>query len=170
MNGSDSQLPQPPEMKRRVAIYPMQLVGMTLIILIPVLALLGFFGQVEARASAASESFTVLAEYPERSRHRLFEVVTITITNVSPQAYDTVTVGISESYVASFAEVAFDIEVDRITPEAYVFELTDVQPGDSRIIGIELRADQYGQRDGFVHVSAPDAESVELAISTFVFP
>jgi hypothetical protein len=170
MHATESHLPQPPEMKRRVSIYPMQMVGMTLIILIPVLALLGFFGQVEARAAAASESFTVLAEYPERSRHRLFEVVTVTVTNVSQQPYDTVTVGISESYVASFAEVAFDIEVERITPEAYVFELTDFQPGDSRIIGIELRADQYGQRDGFVRVAALGAESVELAISTFVFP
>lgn len=170
MKSTEAMPPAPPEMKRRVTIYPMQALGMSLIALIPLLALLGVFGEVDQRISTTGASFTVQAEYPARTRHRVFETITITITNAAQQAYESATVEVSEDFIASFAEVAFDVEVDRITPEAYVFQLDDFQPGESRIIGVELRADRYWQQNGIVRVSAPGAEPVELTISMFVFP
>jgi hypothetical protein len=165
-----AQPPQAPEMNRRVTMYPVQFIGMCLLALIPLLGLFGVFGDMQETAAANSASFSIQAEYPARSRHRVFETITVTITNESDNAYDAVTVGISEAYIASFAEVAFDLSVDRITPDAYEFELTDFQPGESRVVGVELRASDYGLRSGFIRVTAPNAEPVELPIGTFVFP
>jgi hypothetical protein len=45
-----------------------------------------------------------------------------------------------------------------------------MQPGESRVVGIEVRADEYGQREGWVSVTAADAEPVEVRFGTFVFP
>jgi len=170
MNQSDAQLPEAPALNRRFAIYPMQLVGMALIVLIPLLAIFGVLGEVQGSAEANSAAFALTVDYPLRTRHRVFEIITITVENQSDQAYDTVTIRVTEDYIASFAEVAFDVEVERITPDAYEFELTDFQPGESRVVGVELRADQYWQHDGTVEVSAEGAESVSVQVGTFVFP
>ena len=108
--------PPAPEIQRRISFYPAHLVGLILLALVPLLALFGVFGEVQANDSARSASFLLQVEYPAQSRHRIFETTTITVTNTSNQPYDAVTVKISEDYIGAFAEVAFDTEVEQITP------------------------------------------------------
>jgi hypothetical protein len=170
MDKDATQPPPAPDVRRSIRFYPAHLAGMVLLALVPLLALFGVFGDLQANAEASSSSFRVLVDYPSRSRYWVFETMSVMVTNLSGQARETVTLSISEDYVAAFGEVAFEFDAERVTPDAYEFALTDLQPGETRVFGVEFRSDRYGQHDGLITVTAPDAEPVELRISTFIFP
>ena len=163
-------LPQPPEMKRRVSMYPMQWVGMALIALIPVLALIGFFGETRAQANASSAALALSVDYPVNYRYRVHNPLTVTVRNTSQQVYETMTVAFSTSYISPFADSQFEPELSRLTSEAYEIDMEDVQPGETRIVTVVLEGQEYGQHSGTISASAEGADPVQVSVATFVFP
>lgn len=163
-------LPQPPDMKRRIRMYPMQWIGMVLIALIPVLALLGVFGEQRAQVSASSSALSLDVDYPLNYRYRVHNPLTITVRNTSQQAYETVTIAISTDYISPFADSKFEPELQRLTDAAYEVDLDDVQPGETRLVTVVLEGQEYGRHAGAITASAEGAAAARVDVATFVLP
>jgi hypothetical protein len=163
-------LPQPPDMKRIIRMYPMQRIGMGLIALIPILALLGVFGETRAQANASNAAFSVSVDYPINYRYRVHNPLTVRLHNTSQQAYATVTVAFSTDYISPFTSSQFEPELDRMTGEAYEVDLNDVQPGETRIVTVVLEGQEYGAHSGVITATAEGAGAAQVGVATFVFP
>jgi len=157
-------------MERKVQLYPYQLIGLPLLFLLPVLALLGVFGERSDRVSAANEAVRLQVEYPTRYRYKMIEPLTIEVANLTSQSPVTITVAISRTYVEQFSTVTFTPQPSEITPENYVVEVANVPAGATRYVDMELQAERYWRHPGGIAASVAGAPPVETSISTWVFP
>jgi len=157
--------PTSPPTRRRIAFTGKQRIGIPLLALIPVLALLGVFGERSTAIAARSASLAVSVQYPVRFRYRQTEPLEIVVRNLSPRVIDTILVSVDTAYLTRFAGV-------RITPEAksaFVVPLTGFKPGEQRLVASELQGERYGRHSGRIIVSAPN-DSVIVKLRTLVFP
>jgi hypothetical protein len=168
--GQASQPPQPPEIEKRLAFYPEQLIGIPLLMLLPILALLGVFGEGYAEASSSSDVLAITVEYPTRNRYGMNNFIEVKVQNVTEREVASVTVSFNADYIGRFAEVTFQPEVDEVANGAYHVTLNDVEPEETRLVTVELKGDQYGRHNGQIMVSAEGAREVEIPIDTFIFP
>jgi len=68
-------------------------------------------------------------------------------------------------YIHAFAAVAFEPTPD--TP--YEIEIGTLEPGESRLVSVQVTAEEYGAHRGLLSLSAGETQAgVEL--STFIFP
>lgn len=162
--------PQPPEIERKLQFHRLQKVGIPLILLIPILALAGVFGEVAHSDNAASSQLALEVEYPPRSRYTMVDSIRVTVHNASAQPLTAVQVNFARAYIDSFSNVAFTPAVDFITDEFYVLELSDLQPQETRVIAIDIKSKEYGHHKGTVTAVPDNGESVTLSLATFVFP
>lgn len=151
-------------MRRRVRIPAVQWVGVPLILLLPLLAVLGVFGtrRTVVRARGAVE---VRVAYPTGARYDFLTGMAVTVRNRSPLRLDTVRVAFDRAYITAFSQVSFIPAVD----QAFVTSLTDVAPGESRLITVEMWGDRAGPHAGTV-VAAAGRDTVVAPLRTFTFP
>ena len=157
--------PEPPVVTPHFAFTRKQYIGIPLLAVIPVLTLLGVFGEKRETARATSRALEMRVEYPSRFRYRQVEALDIAITNVSVRTLDTVTVSLDTAYITRFSGV-------RISPEPqqnFVVALSSVKPRETRLIHAELWGERYGSHHGRI-VGAASADTVRQQIQTFVFP
>ena len=164
------QPPQPPQMERKIQLYPYQWIGVPLLFLLPVLALVGLFGERLTAVSAANEAVRLQVEYPARSRYRINEPLIIEVTNLTGQGPITMTVTISRAYIEQFSSVTFTPQPNEITPEAYVVEVVNVPAGGARYVSVELQAERYWRHTADISAFVEGAAPVQTSISTWVFP
>ncbi|HEY5062031.1 MAG TPA: hypothetical protein VII52_10875 [Gemmatimonadaceae bacterium] len=155
----------PPTVERRVVLTAKQRIGVPLIAAVPLLALLGLFGESSNTASVRSASLEVRASYPTRFRYRQIQALRVDVRNISRVTLDTVMVSVDTAYVSRFSSVRFD----PAPTAAYVVPLTHLRPGEHGLVSAELWGEQYGRHRGRITVTAP-GDSVAISISTFVFP
>jgi hypothetical protein len=163
------QPPQAPEIETRLRQYPYQWVGIPIIMLIALLGLLGVFGNTTATAEQEGNTLGLTVEYPERMRFRTDNRIVVEVANLGDQALDQVTVHFDEAYIGSFARVTFTPDVQAITDDAYIVALSDLGPGETQTVEVELEGEEYWRRTGEVRASAGE-DSVAVSLSTFVFP
>ncbi|HSJ63368.1 MAG TPA: hypothetical protein VK922_05600 [Gemmatimonadaceae bacterium] len=159
-------LPEAPEIDRRITIPPFRAAALGVIVLVPVLAVLGVFGERARAGAAASGAIAVQIEFPSRARFRALDVITATVANRSDGVIDTVTVRIDTAYALRFSAVTF-------TPPAtaaYGVKLTSLGPGESRLVVVELRGERYGRHRGALHVESTSGDTVAIAVHTWTFP
>ena len=132
---------------------------------VPILALLGLFGERTALARARSATLDVAVSYPERFRYRQVQPLHLTVRNLSTLPLDTITVSFDTAYISRFSSVRFDPPTKR----AYAIELTDVKPMQSRFIAVEVWGQDYGVHRGAI-VARSGTDSAVVRIRTFVFP
>lgn len=103
--------------------------------------------------------------YPSRFRYRQMEPLRISVRNRAGERLDTVAVDFDTSYVSRFANVRF------VPPATRAFEVltTDLQPGESRLISVELSGDRYGRHAGTVTASTR-TDTVRIPVHTIVLP
>ncbi|MFL5613596.1 MAG: hypothetical protein ACJ796_08050 [Gemmatimonadaceae bacterium] len=161
----ESPLPEPPSLPRQIRLTRKQLLGLPLIVLVPLLTLLGVFGEHQGTVGVEHGPFSVVVRYPDRFRYRQVQQLDISLVNLSQRAIDTVRVSLDTAYISRFSSV-------RIIPtprSAFVVELSGVGPGERRLVTAELWGERYGVHRGRIVVSAgTDSASVELR--TLVFP
>jgi hypothetical protein len=162
--------PDAPEIKRRLMFHPLQLIGMPLVILIPVLALLGFFGETQQNRQISSPDFGLYVEYYDRTRYQSEAMVRAAVRNLTDEPIPAVTVAFDRDYIDSFSEVTMMPDVRQITERDYEVELTNLLPGQTYWITLDMKGEKYGQHQGSVTVEAEGLESVEVNLSTFIFP
>ncbi|MAS34936.1 MAG: hypothetical protein CL610_13080 [Anaerolineaceae bacterium] len=172
-----SQLPLPvtlppdsPQIKRQLAFYSFQYIGIPLIFLLPLLAVLGVFGESFAVINATSADLALRVDYPTRYRYGLINDMEVIVRNLSDEPIPDLTVSFSVDYINQFAFVTFTPSAELLTGEVYEVELEAVLPGESRRVRVELQAQQYGLHSGTVSVRADSLEPVHVPVSTFVFP
>jgi hypothetical protein len=161
----DPSPPRAPSIEPRVQLSAKQLVGFPIMLLIPILALFGVFGESEAHARAKSASLEMMVSYPSRMHYRQVQSLQVTVRNLAPTMADTVKVAFDTSYISRFTGVRFDPSAKT----AYVVDLTDVKPSESRLISVELEGQVYGSQRSRV-VARHGADSAMVHLRTLVFP
>lgn len=155
----------PPPTAPRLSFTRKQYLGLPLLAAIPVLTLLGAFGESRASVRAASPALEMTVRYPSRFRYRQVQSLDVTVRNVSQRILDTVTLSLDTAYITRFSSV-------RIVPapsDAYVVKLVDVKPMESRLVSAELWGERYGSHEGKITV-ATHSDTVSTLIRTIVFP
>lgn len=157
---------QPPAVEHGFALYRFQVPGLVLLMLIPILALAGVFGESHANAEARAGAIAVAIAHPARLRFEQISTMDVVVTNAGTTAIDTILVSIDPSWLSRFSGVT-------ITPSAssvFGVELTDVAAGESRRVHVEMDAMRPGRHRGTVTVTDGAADTVRLPVATFVFP
>ena len=156
--------PPAPEVRRRIRLYPYQWVGLIVLASMPVLAVAGTFGESREAHHGRSAGLDVVVRYPGRMRYKQQHQIEIQLRNVATRAYDTVWVTVDSALLARFSDVR------AIPPFTRAFEVpvVHVAPGESRLVLLEVQAEQYGHHDGVITVAAGD--TVRSAVAVRVFP
>ncbi len=158
--------PSAPEIDRRVSVPLFRGIGMGLILLVPALALAGVFGESWDTAAARGPNVSVRMEFPSRYRYKMLNSLTLAVENTSARTIDTVTVRLDTAYALRFSTVV-------ITPapeQAYVIPLTDVAPGEIRMVIVELQGERYGRHAGLVNVETTSGDTLALPVHTLIYP
>jgi hypothetical protein len=161
----DRPLP-PPEISRRLAIYPIQGGILSAFAAIVVLAFAGLFGESMNAVSEQNVDFDLEIEYPTRFRYKQLNLAHVYVTNRTSREIDTLSVSFEGRYLDGFSEVT---AVPSFS-EPWRVDLTDVRPGEARDIVVELQGEQYGRHEGNVQVFAPNTDTISARLSTFIFP
>src|SRR4051812_29099990 len=149
-DGGSAEPPRAPEIRRRLALTRKQSIGLPLLAAIPILSLLGLFGERRSEAHAASRSIAMTIRYPARFRYRQGESLAIALRNASEQVIDTIQVSLDTAYISRFSSARIE-PAPRI---AFVVPLIDVRPGESRLISAELWGERYGRHQGRIAATA----------------
>lgn len=169
------QLPDTPRIDRRVQFHPPMIAGLVMVGLLPVLAMVGLFGIARLTAEATGELVSFRVEYPRIQRLKVRQPLRLLVTNESDSALPTVEVRLSRSYVQSFADVAFTPSPTGVFDEDYVFEVTDLAPGETAVIAGEMQPQAYWDRPGtagwrVLDESGNETGSGEVGFATMVWP
>jgi hypothetical protein len=164
------QPPQPPDFNRRFQLYPYQYIAIPLLFVIPILALLGAFGQAITSAEAANTSLAVHVKYESRMHYQLFVPIVITVTNQTDETLSDVRVYISRDYLDGFSQITLMPAAETITDTAYVIELQTLEPNETQTVTGDIRAHTTGRYMGSIRVEATNAETVSVSLESIVFP
>ena len=162
--------PEAPDVPRRVNLSGSQRAAAVLLLILPVLAALGVFGESFSTADASSAEMRLSAEYPSRLRFRLDSRLVVTIENTGQQTLRAPTVHFERDYIDRFVGISFMPSPTKITSDAYLVTLGDLAPGNTQVVTVQLQGSQYGHHQGRIWVSVDGQAAAELAVSSIVFP
>lgn len=164
------QPPHPPQISRRARLGALQLVGVPLLAVLPLLALFNAFGPASATTTATGPDLSLAVTHPSRVRHGAPTHLEVAATNTGQQPLPLVELRFDRAYLETFRDVAFTPEVARVTPDAMVVELRDLAPGESRSVRLEFTPAGYWRHGGAVTGSGQELEPVRAEVSTLVLP
>jgi hypothetical protein len=141
------------------------MVGIPLLAVIPLLTLLGVFGEARTTTHVASPAVDMHVVYPSRLRYRQIGLLEVALRNVSGHILDTLALSLDTGYVTRFSSV----RIDPAPRAAYVVALTAIKPQETRLVVAELWGQEYGSLAGNI-VATTRGDSVSSRIQTFVFP
>jgi hypothetical protein len=169
--------PQPPDVRRRIRLYPYQWIGLGLLALVPVLAIGGFFGEALRTERSEDGGVELVVTYPSRLRYLQLHQIQIRVVNGSAAPLDTLRLSLDSALANRFLDVTTTPSLER----PYELTLTDLLPGEERLALVDLRANEYGRHEGDIRVSgalaAPDSahaqgsvRNLHVPLSIRVFP
>ena len=165
MSGSKPAPPPAPGMRRHIRLYPHQWVGIPILALLPVLAVLGVFGQTGDARTSTGPVLEIRAEYPSRMRYKTLGDIAVRVGNRSGTPLDSVIVNLEESHLAGFSNVTFTPQAN----EAHRVTLGRLDPGEEGSVAVEVTAERYGRWTGAI-VAAAGSDTAAVEVSTLVFP
>lgn len=155
----------PPNIQPRLLMHRSELVGMAIIAILPLLAIFNVFGPRHEQASAVSEALQLDLSYPSVLRHKALETIKVKVRNRSQRTIPEVAVTFDRAFMDGFSSLSF---VPRpVRP--FVVELRGLDPGETRLIIVELEAERYGRFRGAVAAKAGD-RTLAVDTSAFIFP
>lgn len=132
--------PEPPDIERRLSFHPLQLFGVPLLMLIPILALLGVFGDGHSEAQIAGQRVELRVVYPERMRYKAVRIIGVSVRNTSAEPISGARLVLNREYFSHFTRVAFTPAQDAVDAGAFYFDLPDLLPGDAALVEVEIEA------------------------------
>lgn len=165
----DVGVPQPPPFQRKLQIAPLQLIGVSLLALLPILALFSVFGESINVKSASNPEISMQVQYVTRYRYRMQDAMTITVTNESPQP-STITVSIDRDYLNHFSDVTLVPDVDRVSVDAYEIDIPAVKSNETRLVTVQMQGEHYWTKTGVVSATLAGGQPVTVEVSTTIFP
>lgn len=143
---------------------------MPLLILIPLLALLGVFGETFTTLQTANDTFDVQVTYATRYRYKMMNPLEVSVRNLSPASFSVVDVRFAKEYIDQFSEVTFTPQVEQITSDFYLVEIRNLQPGETRVVHVSLQGERYWRHEGHTIIAAEGAEPLAVTVATWIFP
>lgn len=162
--------PQPPEFQRKLQLYPFQYILIPLLFLIPVLAILGFFGETVAIQSANNPSLSVQVEYWSRTRHKVGAPLKVRITNQTDSDMTDINVHFDRDYIDAFLWLSFLPTVTSVTDEDYIVTIDDLPAGQTQAVTVDLKAEKIGVISGTVTIEAETIEPISVRLESLLFP
>ena len=162
--------PEAPEIERKLQFYRLQMIGVPLIMLIPVLALAGLFGITRSSAYDSGSRLSLEVQYPARLRYAMRNPLQAVVRNTSDEPLKNVIVKFERAYIEGFSEVTFTPQPKTVTQDHYEVELSEIAPGETRIVAAEVKAEAYGSYQGTVAVDVQGKEEAQCAVETVLFP
>jgi hypothetical protein len=158
--------PKPPELPRMIRFYRYQWVGLAVILLVVGLALFGIFGESVTETRVAGGGLELRVEYPGRFRYQQVSPIRVWLTNQARQPVDKATVSFSRPYLLQFSSLTFVPSAER----PFEVEVTDLAPGETRLVLAEIQANHYGKHAGWIAATAGKGDTVRADLSTIVYP
>lgn len=162
--------PKPPEFIRKFKFNLVQLIGIPIFLIIPVLALFGVFGESADKVRASSAEFEMQVEYPTRFRYKQVNPVEVSLRNTSSQIIPALTVSFDHFYISKFSETQFTPQVKEVIENSYKVELNYIQPGETRRVSVSLQGEHYGRHNGSITAETERGSRADVNISTIIFP
>jgi hypothetical protein len=157
--------PEAPSLPRRIRLTTVQRCGLPVLFAIPVLALLGLFGERFSDARAEGNGLSVAIQYPSRIHYRQPLSFRFTVRNMGATTADSIVVSLDPRFMRAFTAVQLSAPVE----PTYRIKLANVASGERRSVSGDVSGDQYWGSAGVVRVAGPNGE-LRLPVSTFVFP
>ena len=170
MKREDSRPPGPLTTARKIRLHPFQIVGIPLLVLVPILALFGVFGETVDAVSASNQQLEMHVKYPTRFRYKMIDTITVSLFNASSQSIHSVQVGFDQAYLDKFSTVVLTPSVKHVTDAVYLVEVNDLQPAETRVISVTIQAEIYGKHEGTIAAIPDGGEKLQVSIDTFTFP
>jgi hypothetical protein len=147
-------------------LYRYQWMGLSLLALLPLLALAGAFGERWSALRAANTALEVTVTFPTVFRYKQVNQIQVRVRNRRPAALDTVRIAVDTTYLAGFSTI------NAMPSFSQPFELTlaDIPPGGERLAVIEMQAERYGRFSGSLRVSSGSDAPLPLSLNTFIYP
>ena len=165
-----SEPPESPPFKRKLRFYVFQFIGLPFILLIPLLAISGLFDQTRTESEQSNDEISIHMDYPSRYRHKTEGTILIHVQNNSQESIPSLRLEISRDYLDQFSELRFFPELNQISADSYIIELSEIPHDTSELIRIELLASNYGEATGLVAAIAEGVEPLRLSINSFTYP
>lgn len=157
--------PGPPQHRPRIKIYRFQLIGLPFLAALPILALLGVFGERWDAVAASDGSLAATVHYPTALRYKMIDEIEMLVSNRGGAVIDTVTVALDTAYASRFSTINAVPQFTR----PFEIGLAQIQPGESRRVRIEIQGERYWSHSGeLTFRSATD--TVRIHLTTMVFP
>jgi hypothetical protein len=166
----DPEPPQAPTFKRKLRFYFYQYLGLPLLLLIPVLAIFGVFDQALTRQEQTGDEVSISIDYPSHYRYERAGTIRIHVQNNREESIPLLSIEISKVYLEHFRELHFVPDVSHMNLESYIIELTEILPGTSQGIRIDLQANDYGVHTGFILATVEGIELLRFSMNSFTFP
>jgi hypothetical protein len=147
-----------------------QQIGIPLLLLLPILSIVGVFGNTLRTTTVTSTPVELTVEYPARTRYKTQQTIDIAVRNTADQPLERVTVRLDRAYIDAFEEITFTPDATAITEQAYEVDLANLPAGAVRQVTVELRPRSYWAHHGTVSAAPPDAAPADVTLQTFVFP
>lgn len=157
--------PAPPELPRKVRPHMWQVGGVALLLIIPVLAVAGVFGERWAGEQVSTAALSISVRYPSVLRYKTTGSLLARVSNASSASLDTVRLALDAGYATAFSQV-------QATPgftDAFATELIQLRPGETRVVTVELQAEKYWRHSGELRVWA-GVDTARVTLRTFIYP
>jgi hypothetical protein len=153
-----------------MAFYPLQAIGVPLLLLVPIFALFGLLDTRLATKEVDENGLSLSIEYPSQLRYRTQDPFEISVRNETGHEITALEVRVSRDYLDGFHEADFNPDPKEIDADEAVFEMNNVGAGETRRVLVNFEADQVGNHQGTLAASTELGPGPRLEFSTFVLP
>ena len=152
---------------RRFKLHAVQWIGLPIIFGVPILALLGVFGESRVQVEGQGEELAISVEYATRYRYKQIEKMQVFVRNRSDATIDTAVVAFDPEYAQHFSTLMF-IPSAR---EPFIVELLDLGPGEERRVWAEFQGEGYGRHRGSIEAYRPGSrDTARVVVHTLIYP
>jgi hypothetical protein len=156
--------PGAPEVRRRVRLYPGQWIGIPILILIPLLAALGVFGERRETVEVTGAAIRLEVDYPTRLRNGQRSDIEVRVWNLSTEPLNAAVL-FDPAYFERFTRVSFT--PGQSAPNEV--DLTGLEAGRAAVLRVELEGDKPWRSSGRVGIRHA-GDTTHLPIRTFTLP
>lgn len=155
--------PAPPDAPRRLRLYRYQWVGVAFLLVLPALAVAGVFGESFRTATASGPGARLEVTYPHRFRYKQLNSIEARVRNTSGARVDTLRLVLDSAFASRFSTVRAIPAFER----PWEVALTDVAPGETRLVVVEIQGEHYGRHEGSFRLAGTDTVGVPLSVRIF---
>ncbi|MBZ5713379.1 hypothetical protein [Nannocystis pusilla] len=166
----DHEPPTAPEIERRLQFHRLQMIGVPLLLVAPVLALAGRLGDARERVEIVERGVGLAVEFPVRDHFEDWSRIEVTVANDTGAPLSGVRAEFARGLFDFLSRPVFHPGLERIDDDAYVVGLGDIAAGEAHSVVVDYLPNSYGRLAGVVRLRAGAFELAEIPISLVVLP